>query len=61
MDLATHGCRRAADALKCVGKSFPDTKPTFPDAVTALAKLYFVVVVYSLFAPSSPLRPSTQA
>ena len=44
MDLATRSCRRAVDALKCVGKSFSDAKPTFPDAATALAKLYFVVV-----------------
>ncbi|RWR83584.1 Ribonuclease H domain-containing protein [Cinnamomum micranthum f. kanehirae] len=44
MDLDTYGCRRAVDALKCIRKSFVDVEPTFPDAVTALAKLYFVVV-----------------
>ena len=45
MDLATLICWRTVDALKCVGKSFADAILIFPDAMTALAKLYFVVVV----------------
>ena len=44
MDLATSICQRAADALKCVGKSFIDAILIFPDVVIALAKLYFVLV-----------------